>query len=193
MGFLLRLVLLCTILLGLVLSVWNLPSVQNRHAELIMTLSSFVEKVALPYRLAQLSLQEPDTELLVPIRDLSMKNIADTWGSPRTGARTHEGVDMFARRGTPVFSATRGYVVRTGVNALGGNIVLVLGAGGVRYYYAHLDSIAEGITYGKEVTPDTVLGFVGSTGNATGTPPHLHFGMYKNGAENPYSLLKSRI
>lgn len=137
-------------------------------------------------------MEEPDKELLIPIQGLSLRNIADSWGSPRSGGRSHEGIDMFAKRGTPVFSATRGYVIRSGTNTLGGNIVFVVGPGGVRYYYAHFDSVAQGIEPGKEVTTDTVLGYVGTTGNATGTPPHLHFGMYKSGAENPYQLLVPR-
>ena len=83
-------------------------------------------------------------------------------------------------------------MIRAGVNNLGGNSVLAVGPGGVRYYYAHLDSIADGITFGTEVTADTVIGFVGNSGNASGTPPHLHFGVYENGPQNPYPLLVDR-
>lgn len=91
-----------------------------------------------------------------------------------------------------MYAATKGYVVRVGENNLGGTIVFTMGPGGVRYYYAHLDAVANGIQHGSEVTTDTVLGFVGDSGNASGTPPHLHFGVYDNGPQNPYQLLVDR-
>ncbi len=169
---------------------WSLFS--RNKVELILQLSEIADKIALPYHVAELSLLEPDKELLIPIQGLRVRDIADTWGDARSQGRSHEGTDIFAKRGTPVFSATKGYVMRVGTNTLGGNIVFVVGAGGVRYYYAHLDSSAKGIKVGTGVTTDTVIGFVGNTGNASGTPPHLHFGMYKNGAQNPYTLLVGR-
>ncbi|HJS23180.1 MAG TPA: M23 family metallopeptidase, partial [Pyrinomonadaceae bacterium] len=72
--------------------------------------------------------------------------------------------------------------------------VSVIGSGGRVYYYAHLDSYAKGIEVGDRVTTRTVLGYVGTTGNAQGTPPHLHFGVYTmTGAINPLPLLSDRI
>lgn len=69
----------------------------------------------------------------------------------------------------------------------------MIGAGGRVYYYAHFDSYAPGIAEGDYVTPQTVLGYVGTTGNAQGTPPHLHFGVYTpTGAINPLPLLTDR-
>ena len=69
----------------------------------------------------------------------------------------------------------------------------IAGAGGRYYYYAHLDSYARGLAIGDRVTTRTVLGYVGTTGNAAGTPPHLHFGVYTaNGAINPLPLLVDR-
>ena len=82
-------------------------------------------------------------------------------------------------------------MVRKGENELGGNTVFVVGAGGRSYYYAHLDSYAPGLAVGDYVTPETVLGFVGTTGNAAGTPPHLHFGVYTSGGTiNPLPLMR---
>ena len=105
----------------------------------------------------------------------------------------HEGQDIFAKRGTPVLSATDGYVFRIGENSLGGHTVSVIGAGGRIYYYAHLDSYAANIAIGDRVTTQTVLGYVGNTGNATGGPTHLHFGVYtREGALNPLPLLSDR-
>ncbi|OLE50792.1 MAG: hypothetical protein AUG51_26260 [Acidobacteria bacterium 13_1_20CM_3_53_8] len=82
---------------------------------------------------------------------------------------------------------------RIGENQLGGHTVSVFGAGGRVYYYAHLDSYALNIAEGDYVTPETVSGYVGTTGNAKNTPPHLHFGVYTSeGAINPLPLLSDR-
>jgi len=109
------------------------------------------------------------------------------------GDRLHEGQDIFAQRGTPVLSATDGYVVRIGENSLGGQTVSILGAGGRSYYYAHLDSYAANLAIGDHVTTQTILGYVGNTGNAAGGPTHLHFGVYaREGALNPLPLLTDR-
>ncbi len=163
-----------------------------RREEITIRLAEIFEKAALPYRIAKLAAMEPDTELRIPMQGIAKRSIADTWGEARQDRRTHEGVDIFAKRGTPVFSATEGYVLRKGHGTVGGNYVYVIGKGGIRYYYAHLDSFSANAEAGTKVTLDTVLGFVGTTGNASGTPPHLHFGMYKNGAQNPYGLLVDR-
>jgi murein DD-endopeptidase MepM/ murein hydrolase activator NlpD len=129
----------------------------------------------------------------VTVEGVHVKQIANTWHGPRSGGRQHEGQDIFAKRGTPVLSATDGYVTRIGENSLGGHTVFVMGAGGRSYYYAHLDSYAPGISVGDWVTTDRVLGYVGTTGNAQGTPPHLHFGVYTTtGAINPLPLLRDR-
>jgi peptidoglycan LD-endopeptidase LytH len=188
----LRVVLTLLIALGLLGAIYQTQWFAPYRERFVFMLHDFAENVALPYHLARLRSQEPDTELLMPVLDVDRDTVVDTWGAARAGGRIHEGVDIFASRGTPVFSATYGYVIRTGTSTLGGNFVFVMGRGGVRYYYAHLDAVAEGIEFGKEVTKDTVLGYVGNTGNAEGTPPHLHFGMYKSGAQNPYPLLRSR-
>lgn len=148
--------------------------------------------LALPFRAAVLYAQEPDRELVVPVEGVGVKQIQNSWHAPRTGGRLHEGQDIFAKRGTAVRSATRGYVLRLGESALGGNTVFVLGGGGRSYYYAHLDAYAEGLAAGDYVTPETVLGYVGTTGNAVGTAPHLHFGVYTpDGVIDPLPLLKN--
>lgn len=128
----------------------------------------------------------PDTRLLVPVAGVRREQIADTWGAARSDDRTHAGQDVFAKRGTPVLSATDGLVWRIGTSERGGLWVYVLGAGGRRYYYAHLEKVASGLKEGQRVTTTTVLGTVGDSGNADGTPPHLHFAMfgpYEKGAK----------
>jgi murein DD-endopeptidase MepM/ murein hydrolase activator NlpD len=145
----------------------------------------------LPFKLAYLSSQPPEARLSMPVYGVDPDSVIDTWDAPRGEGRRHQGQDIFARRGTPVFAAVPGYVTRLGENTLGGNFVLATGAGGRRYYYAHLDSIAGDIWLGMPVGTTTVLGFVGTTGNASGTPPHLHFGIYmRGGAIDPLPLLR---
>jgi murein DD-endopeptidase MepM/ murein hydrolase activator NlpD len=139
---------------------------------------------------AQLLLDEPAALLRIPVDGVSRRAIVDTFGSPRPGDRRHEGLDIFAPRGTPVVSTTRGIVWRIGDNALGGTVVWVLGPGGQLHYYAHLDRVAD-IRAHQRVAPGERLGYVGNTGNAAKTAPHLHYGIYRRsgGAINPYPLL----
>ncbi|HEX6715557.1 MAG TPA: M23 family metallopeptidase [Pyrinomonadaceae bacterium] len=145
-------------------------------------------------RIAKLYMQPPDTKLAMPLEDVSKRQIADTWQAPRGDGRRHEGQDIFATRGTPILSATGGYILKIGDNPLGGQTVSVIGKGGRIYYYAHLDSYARNIHERDRVTTRTVLGYVGTTGNAQGTPPHLHFGVYTStGAINPLPLLTDRV
>lgn len=147
------------------------------------------EKALAPFRYASLLASEPEAKIQIPIRQIKAKQISDTFQAPRGKDRLHQGQDIFAPRNTPVYSATGGYVWRIAENKLGGNTVWVLGAGGRVYYYAHLESYAPDIKVGDAVTPETVLGFVGTSGNAKGTPPHLHFGVYtQGGAINPLTL-----
>jgi murein DD-endopeptidase MepM/ murein hydrolase activator NlpD len=116
--------------------------------------------------------------------------LADTWGGARSGGRRHEGIDIFAKRGTPVLPSTEGIVLRVGTNRLGGQVVWVLGPGGQRHYYAHLDRYGD-VRAGMRVAPGAVLGYVGNTGNAAHTPSHLHYGIYGlGGAVNPYPFLR---
>jgi murein DD-endopeptidase MepM/ murein hydrolase activator NlpD len=147
------------------------------------------EKALAPFRYASLLAKEPETKIQIPIRQIKTKQISDTFQAPRGKDRLHQGQDIFASRHTPVYSATNGYVWRIAENNLGGNTVWVLGAGGRVYYYAHLESYAPDLKVGDAVTPETVLGFVGTSSNAKGTPPHLHFGVYtQSGAINPLTL-----
>lgn len=151
------------------------------------------EKLKFYARVVRLYTQEPERRIAMPLEDVTKRQISDTWGAPRGTGRRHEGQDIFAPKGTPVLSATNGFVYNIGENNLGGQTVSVIGAGGRVYYYAHLDAYAPGLEEGDRVTPRTVLGYVGTTGNAQGTPPHLHFGIYTgSGAINPLPLLTDR-
>ena len=126
--------------------------------------------------------------LRFPVADTRAAGLHSAFGAPRdAGRREHEGVDIFARRGTPVLSATDGLVTRVAESGLGGRVVWVWNAKrGLRLYYAHLDEQLVGA--GTRVKAGDVLGTVGNTGNARTTPPHLHFGIYEpgSGAIDPY-------
>src|SRR5690242_10333531 len=167
---------------------WRLTKVLALFVILVVVLviTGASNKLVFYARVAKLYYQTPDTKLAMPLENISKRAIADTWQAPRGTDRHHEGQDIFAPRGTPILSATRGIVYKIGENNLGGQTVSVIGSGGRVYYYAHLDSYARNIAVGDLVTTRTVLGYVGTTGNAQGTPPHLHFGIYTpTGAINP--------
>lgn len=173
-------VTICTVFLLLILTV-SLGAARVGHTLLLYV------------RVARLYTQDPPSRIAMPLQDVPKKQIANTWHAPRGGNRLHEGQDIFAPRGTPIYSASQGYIYNIGENGLGGQTVSVAGAGGRFYYYAHLDSYAPRIEEGDYVTTKTLLGYVGATGNAQGTPPHLHFGVYSpTGAINPLPLLTDR-
>lgn len=105
----------------------------------------------------------------------------------------HEGIDIFAERGTPVLSPVQGTVVSAGTGNIAGHFVKVRGDDGVLYYFAHLDSLAGGLSEGQRVGAATYLGTVGNTGNAKGTSPHVHFTMKQADSGNlinPTSFLQ---
>ena len=139
----------------------------------------------------QLSLlqQELPIENSLP-SPLPEQRLTDTWGAARSQGRSHEGIDIFAARGTPVQATTQGIVSKVGENTLGGRVVVVVGPGGAGHYYAHLEDYAD-IVPNDWVNAGDIIGYVGNSGNAKGTPTHVHYGIYINGsAVNPYPLLQ---
>ena len=131
--------------------------------------------------------------LSFPVAGKANKDVQSFWGASRDGGgRSHEGVDIFAPRGTPVTAVADGYIIRTGNQGLGGKQVWLRdNAFGNSHYYAHLDSILT--ETGKSVKTGDTLGYVGNTGNAAGGATHLHFGIYSsNGAVDPYPYIRKR-
>ncbi len=125
-----------------------------------------------------------------PVSDHDVTDIQSGFGAPREGGRrSHHGVDIFAPRGTPALATSRAYVRRVGEQRLGGNVVWLRDQErGLSLYYAHLDSQAvEADTW---VEPGEVVGYVGNSGNARTTPPHLHFAIYSNGPVDPTNFLR---
>ena len=125
--------------------------------------------------------------LLFPVPERGRRDIHSLFGASRDrGRREHQGIDIFAPRGTPVVAASDGWISSTTPNQLGGNVVWLWDPRRRQtLYYAHLDRVA--VTAGTRVKKGDVLGFVGNTGNARTTKPHLHFGIYRRGegAINP--------
>lgn len=128
----------------------------------------------------------------VPVHGVAARDVAATFGAPRSGGRSHAGVDIFAARGTAVVSATRGVVVSVRESGIGGRQAWVIGPARERHYYAHLDAWAPGLERGKVLQAGDAIGVVGDTGNARGTPTHLHYGIYgEAGAVDPLPRLRS--
>lgn len=127
---------------------------------------------------------------------------SDTWGAPRDDLgkpATHEGNDIMAPRGTPVYAVAAGTIIRLGWNTLGGYRVTVRldAAPDYAFYYAHFDRYAPGLQLGGHVATGQLLGYTGNTGNGPERtegqfPPHLHFGIYGPGfrAMDPYYFLR---
>ena len=118
-------------------------------------------------------------------------SFTDSWGAPRSGGRTHKGVDMIAARGVPIVAIYSGTIYRLSNSSLGGKSIYFTSDAGDLYYYAHLDDFAD-IAPGKRVAEGEVIGYNGSTGNAPDYLPHLHFEYHPGGggAVNPYSLVR---
>ena len=114
------------------------------------------------------------------------------WGFPRSGGRTHRGNDIFAPRRQPVIAVSSGSVTLTR-GGLGGIGIWLSADHGVDYYYAHLDGYASGISTGVRVEAGRLIAYNGSTGNARGGAPHVHFQLHPNGRTrapvNPYPTL----
>ena len=114
-------------------------------------------------------------------------NFTDTWGAARSGGRRHQGTDMMAANGTPTVAPTNGDVIHK-ASGLGGTTWYVYGDDGHTYYGAHLSAYEGGE---RHVQAGDVIGYVGSSGNASASAPHLHFEYHPNGgsAVNPYTML----
>jgi murein DD-endopeptidase MepM/ murein hydrolase activator NlpD len=122
-------------------------------------------------------------------------SFGDSFGAPRmVGTQyqhSHQGTDILAPFGTPLVACERGIVTRLGSDVLGGTTFWIKGESGTYYYYAHLSRYADGLAKGQVVESGQIVGYVGDSGNAKGTP-HLHFEIHPDGgsAVNPYPLLK---
>ncbi len=148
------------------------------------------------------SLPPPTEAMVTPIDGLKLADLHDSFDAGRTG-HTHEAIDIMEPRGTPVHAVVDGTIAKLFNSKAGGTTIYQFDhTGEYCYYYAHLDRYADQLAEGQRVTRGDVIGFVGSTGNASPDAPHLHFTIFKLGPEkkwwqgtaiNPYSRLKGLI
>lgn len=119
--------------------------------------------------------------LSFPVDGAGPENIWSFFGDPRdAGARVHEGIDIFAPRGTPLLAASDSVVIRVSVRVRGGNVVFLYDEDrDLRLYYAHLEE--QLVTQGQALRAGDIIGTVGNSGNAITTPTHLHLGLYRGG------------
>jgi murein DD-endopeptidase MepM/ murein hydrolase activator NlpD len=142
--------------------------------------------------------------LSLPIKGLSASDLHDTFDEVHGEAgRKHEATDIMAPRGTPVLAVNDGKIVKLFLSKPGGNTVYQFDPSEKYcFYYAHLDHYADGLAEGAIVRRGDTIGFVGSTGNADPSSPHLHFEIHRLGAEkrwwigtpiNPYQYLRNAL
>lgn len=129
------------------------------------------------------------SQMTFPVEGGGNGAIRGHFGDPRDGGRRrHEGVDIFAPRGTRVLAAADGWVIRVAKNDLGGKVVWMETLDGLRLYYAHLSR--RKVREGKKLRAGEVVGRVGSSGNAGRKSPHLHFGIYDDEAIDPFPFIQ---
>ena len=119
----------------------------------------------------------------------------DTWGDARSGGRGHAGTDIFSGSGNYVYAVVDGRLtgrVWDGAGQNAGNAWTLTGADNTRYFYAHLSDFVPDLRVGSTVRAGQIIGWVGSTGNASA--PHLHFEVRPGGGVpvNPYSILRAQ-
>ena len=126
--------------------------------------------------------------LLLPVQGMAASDLRDTFDDGRDDdQRGHEAIDMLAPRGTPVMAVDDGRIVKLFLSKPGGITVYQFDPTGTfAYYYAHLDRYADGLAEGQTVRRGSVIGYVGSTGNASPEAPHLHFAIFRLGPEKQW-------
>lgn len=140
--------------------------------------------------------------LLLPVLGVAPQELQDTYTQARSGGRVHNAIDIRAPRGTAVIAAVDGTIRKLFTSRAGGLTIYEFDVNEERvYYYAHLDRYEPGIYEGLFVKAGTVIGYVGTTGNAPPDTPHLHFAVevlsptkqwWKGEPVNPYPLLTVR-
>ncbi len=125
--------------------------------------------------------------LWVPVEGVGVNKLRDSFGAPRSGGRKHMGIDIFAPQGTTVRATAAGTIIGLHLAGNGGISVYQLDASGKYvFYYAHLNGYAPDLTRGMRVEQGRLIGYVGSTGNAEKTSPHLHFEIQQVIAGQPW-------
>jgi murein DD-endopeptidase MepM/ murein hydrolase activator NlpD len=153
----------------------------------------------LPGRTTNLPADLAERDLLVPVQGIAREALSDTFDDARSAGRIHDAIDIMAPRNTPVVAVEDGRIAKLFTSDLGGLTIYQFDPTETySYYYAHLDHYAPGIKEGDRISRGQVIGYVGSTGNASPDGPHLHFAITRLGPErrwwegqaiNPYPIL----
>jgi peptidoglycan LD-endopeptidase LytH len=123
-------------------------------------------------------------QLIVPVQGVEASTLRSTFDAARSEGRVHGALDIMAPRGTPVVAVQDGVVAKLFSSATGGLTVYQFDPEGrYTFYYAHLDGYASGLSEGQQVRQGDTLGYVGTTGNAPKSAPHLHFAIERLGPE----------
>ncbi len=126
----------------------------------------------------------PPGALLIPVSGVVASQLSDTFADARSEGRSHDAIDIMAARGTPVLAASDGKVAKLFTSVPGGLTIYEFDPTVTyAYYYAHLDRYAPGLAEGRQLRRGDVIGYVGSTGNASEDAPHLHFAIFVLGPE----------
>jgi len=138
-------------------------------------------------------------ELAIPVRGMPRQHLRDTFNDSRAIGRRHDAIDIMAPRGTEVLAVEDGTIAKLFTSKAGGLTIYQFDPTQTfSYYYAHLDRYASGLAEHQKVSRGQVIGYVGSTGNASEDAPHLHFAIarldtdrswWKGDPINPYPLL----
>lgn len=180
------------------------PSIKDGLADLISHARQDLNRVTLRERADSTFLDPPPNissprplaniliSLTMPVVGLNPERLYDSWDDPREGGRRrHRGIDIFAPRGTHIVAVTDASISYIGNWGKGGRSLWLTTEEGVSFYYAHLDRWVPGLYEGMPVRKGDIIGYVGNTGNALDTPPHLHFAVIQNDeAVNPYPVLQ---
>lgn len=180
------------------------PGAVDAPAEGVSASRPTAAATAIPAAKAAAGASDPTGEvppgLLVPVQGVLPDQLQDTFTDARSEGRVHDAIDIMAPTGTPVLAVADGTIEKLFTSERGGLTVYQFEPDGVYcYYYAHLDRYADGLTEKQVVKRGDVLGYVGSTGNASPDAPHLHFEIHRLGPEkqwwkgealNPYPVLR---
>jgi murein DD-endopeptidase MepM/ murein hydrolase activator NlpD len=138
-------------------------------------------------------------DLLIPVGGVTGNRLTDTFNDSRALGRRHDAIDIMAPRGTEVRAVDDGTIAKLFTSKAGGLTIYQFDPTQTfSYYYAHLDHYASGLAEHQSVSRGQLLGYVGSTGNASENAPHLHFAIARLGTDrawwkgdpiNPYPLL----
>lgn len=181
----------------------SLPAAPSTVAAAPVTEPVAPRATAPPAATAQSAAQAADAPsgLLLPVQGVLPSQLRDTFTDARSEGRVHDAIDIMADAGTPVLAVADGTVEKLFDSERGGlTIYQFEPSGRWCYYYAHLQRYADGLAEKQVIKRGDVIGYVGSTGNASADAPHLHFEVHVLGPEkqwwkgesiNPYPLLKS--